>query len=86
MSEEQLNSFLEKLKEDPSLQKKIQSAHDNNDSLIAIAKEAGFALTGEDIVSMRTSPLSDDELEQIAGGKYTDCLGSGACAASGASG
>jgi predicted ribosomally synthesized peptide with nif11-like leader len=86
MSEEQLNSFLEKLKEDPSLQKKIQSANDNNDLLIAIAKEAGFALTAEDIDSMRITPLSESELEQLAGGKYTDCLFSGACAASGVSG
>ena len=87
MSEEQLNAFLEKVKSDAELQEKLKASADAN-AVVAIAKEAGFSITAEDIQSMQSSTveLSDEELEIAAGGKYTDCLGSGACAASAASG
>ena len=87
MSEEQLKAFIEKVKSDTSLQEKLNGATDT-DAVVEIAKEAGFAITAEDIQSMQSSTveLSDEELEIAAGGKYTDCLGSGACAASAASG
>ena len=68
MSEEQLKSFLEKVKTDTSLQEKLKGAADA-DAALAIAKEAGFAITAEDIQSMPSSTeLSDDELEGVAGG------------------
>ena len=40
------------------------------DAVVAIAKEAGFAISAEDIQSMQSEPveLSDDELEGAAGG------------------
>ena len=87
MSEEQLKAFLEKVKSDTSLQDKLKAAA-SPEAAIEIAKEAGFSITAEDIQSMQSSTveLSDEELEIAAGGKYTDCLGSGACAASAASG
>ncbi len=68
MSEEQLKAFLEKVKADTSLQEKLKAAADAN-AVAAIAKQAGFAITAEDIQSMQSgSDLSDDELEGVAGG------------------
>ena len=68
MSEEQLKSFLEKVKTDTSLQEKLKGVADA-DAALAIAKEAGFAITAEDIQSMQSATdLSDDELEDVAGG------------------
>tara|TARA_X000000368_G_C22576718_1_gene513206 strand:+ start:207 stop:464 length:258 start_codon:yes stop_codon:yes gene_type:complete len=77
MSEEQLKSFLEKVKTDTGLQEKLKGAADANAAL-AIAKEAGFAITSEDIQSMQSAmDLSDNELEDVAGaGSYeTYCAG-----------
>ena len=69
MSEEQLNAFLEKVKSDAELQEKLKASADAN-AVVAIAKEAGFSITAEDIQSMQsaTVELSNDELEQVAGG------------------
>ena len=68
MSEEQLKSFLEKVKTDTSLQEKLKGAADA-DAALAIAKEAGFVITPEDIQSMQSATdLSDKELEGVAGG------------------
>ena len=68
MSEEQLKSFLEKVKADTSLQEKLKAAADA-DAALAIAKEAGFAITAEDIQSMQSRvELSEDEVEGVAGG------------------
>ena len=71
MSEEQLKSFLEKVKTDTSLQEKLKGAADA-DAALAIAKEVGFAITAEDIQSMQsaTTELSDEELESLAGGIF----------------
>ena len=70
MSEEQLKSFLEKVKADTTLQEKVKAAADA-DAALAIAKEAGFAITAEDIQSTQsaTVELSDEELEGAAGGQ-----------------
>ena len=69
MSEEQLNAFLEKVKSDTSLQEKLKAAA-SPEAAIEIAKEAGFAITAEDIQSMQsaTVELSDEELDGAAGG------------------
>ena len=68
MSEEQLKAFLEKVKADTSLQEKLKDAADA-DAALTIAKDAGFAITAEDIQSMQSSTdLSDDELEGVTGG------------------
>ena len=69
MSEEQLQAFLEKVKADTSLQEQLNGAADA-DTVVEIAKEAGFAITSEDIQSMQSEPveLSDEELEGAAGG------------------
>ena len=68
MSEEQLNAFLEKVKGDTSLQDKLKAAA-SPEAAVEIAKEAGFAITAEDIQSMQSATVvSDEELEGSSGG------------------
>ena len=69
MSEEQFKACLEKVKSDTELQEKLKAAA-SPEAAIEIAKEAGFAITAEDIQSMQsaTEQLSDEELEGAAGG------------------
>ncbi len=67
MSEEQLKAFLEKIKGDTSLQEKLKAAADS-DAVLAIAKEAGFSISADDLTQAQ-SELSEEELEGVAGGK-----------------
>ena len=78
MSEEQLNAFLEKVKGDTSLQEKLKAAG-SNEAAIEIAKEAGFSITAEDIQLRQsaTEQLSDEELEDAAGGTGCGCFVTG---------
>ena len=66
MSEEQLKEFLEKLKADTSLQDKLKAAADS-DAVLAIAKEAGFSISDDDLKKAQ-SEISDEELESASGG------------------
>ena len=66
MSEEQLKAFLEKVQGDTSLQEKLKAAADTN-AVAAIAKEAGFSISADDLTKAQ-SELSDEELEDVAGG------------------
>ena len=66
MSEEQLKAFLEKVQGDTSLQEKLKAAADAN-AVSAIAKEAGFSISADDITKAQ-SEISDEELEGVAGG------------------
>ena len=66
MSEEQLKTFLEKVQGDTNLQEKLKAASDS-DAVLAIAKEAGFAISTEDLKAHRQD-LSQKELESVAGG------------------
>ena len=66
MSEEQLKAFLEKVKADTSLQEKLKAAA-NSDAVLAIAKEARFSITSDDLNKTK-SEISDEELEGLAGG------------------
>ena len=68
MSEEQAKAFLEKIKAEMSLQEKLKGVVDY-DSVIKIAKEAGFLIAAEDL-KIAQSELSDEELEGIAGGHW----------------
>ncbi|QNI53010.1 nif11-like leader peptide domain protein [Synechococcus sp. BIOS-E4-1] len=65
MSEEQLEAFLEKVKADTNLQEKLKAAADS-DAVLAIAKEAGFSISADDLKNAQ-SELSDDELEGAGG-------------------
>ena len=76
MSEEQLKAFLEKVKGDTSLREKLKAAADA-DAVLAIAKEAGFMISAEDLKNAQsaaedlTSEISDDEMEGVAGGIFS---------------
>ena len=71
MSEEQLKAFLEKVQVDTSLQEKLKAAA-NADAVTAIAKEAGFSISADDLKNAQ-SELSDEELEGVAGeGTYSN--------------
>jgi len=66
MSEEQLKAFLEKVKADTSLQEKLKAAADS-DAVLAIAKEAGFMISADDLTTAQ-SEVSEEELENAVGG------------------
>jgi len=66
MSEEQLKAFLEKVKADTSLQDRLKAAADS-DAVLAIAKEAGFSISADDL-KKATAEIEDAELEAAAGG------------------
>ena len=68
MSEEQLKAFLEKVQGDTSLQEKLKAAADA-DAVAAIAKEAGFSISADDLTKAQ-SELSEEELEGVAGGVW----------------
>ena len=80
MSEEQLKSFLEKVKTDTGLKEKLKAAADS-DAVLAIAKEAGFMISADDLKTQ--SEISDAELERVAGGCangiVTECSGFDQC-------
>ena len=63
MSEEQLKAFLQKVKADSSLQKKLKSAKSPED-VAGIAKEHGHEITAD-----RINQISEEELEGILGGR-----------------
>ena len=76
MSEEQLKVFLEKVKDDSSLQEKLKAAA-NSEAVLAIAKKAGFMVSADDWTLFEKSEISEQELEGVAGGA---CLsGCGDC-------
>ena len=67
MSEEQLKAFLEKVKGDTSLQERLKA---EGADPVAIAKEAGFVFTSEDLSNAEEDKiLSNDELELAVGGR-----------------
>jgi predicted ribosomally synthesized peptide with nif11-like leader len=78
MSEEQLKAFLEAVKADTGLQEKLRGVVDA-DAVVAIAKEAGFVITVEEVTG-QGQELSDGELERVAGGANSqDCEFSKRC-------
>ena len=83
MSEEQLKAFLEKVKTDASLQEQLKAAGDAN-AVAAIAKEAGFSISADDL-NKAQSEISDEELEGMAAGRpmgitgWHTCKGVGPC-------
>ena len=75
MSEEQLKTFLEKVKGDTSLQEKLKAAA-SPEAVFQIAKDAGFSITAEDVNSAlkQQSEMTDAELESASGGGLTLAL------------
>jgi predicted ribosomally synthesized peptide with nif11-like leader len=73
MSEDQLKAFLKAIQGDTLLQERLKAAADA-DAIITIAKEAGFALSEAEIrkaQAQQTLELSEEELEDVAGGCLT---------------
>lgn len=66
MSEVQLNAFLQAVKADAGLQEKFNAA-DDTDSLLAVEREAGFVFSADELQKSQAE-VSDDELENVAGG------------------
>ena len=66
MSEEQLKAFLEAVKADAGLQEQLKAAVDA-DAVVAIAKEAGFVISTEELKSAQPE-ASEQELEGSVGG------------------
>ena len=78
MSKEQLKALVEKVASDTELSDKIGAAT-TAEAVIEIAKAAGFSITSEDIqlllsllseVSEEEEELTDDDLENVAGGGW----------------
>jgi predicted ribosomally synthesized peptide with nif11-like leader len=73
MSEEQLKAFWEAIQADAGLQQKLQGATEP-DAVAAIAKEAGFSISAEEIKKAQSGQLfanvelTDEQLENVAGG------------------
>jgi predicted ribosomally synthesized peptide with nif11-like leader len=73
MSQEQLKAFLEAVKADVGLQEKLKAAADA-DAVVAIAKEVGCMISADELqrAALRVGEeLSDEELENVAGGTIT---------------
>jgi predicted ribosomally synthesized peptide with nif11-like leader len=79
MSAEQLTAFWAAVEADAGLKDKLKAAvegeidtADETAAVIAIAKEAGFAITAADLLrneAQNILELSDEELEGVAGGR-----------------
>ncbi len=70
MSAVQLSAFIEAVKADKELQKKLKDAA-NLDAAVAIAKESGLDVSRADWLkaqAKQTLELTDEELEGAAGG------------------
>lgn len=75
MSDEQLKAFIVIVKRDSSLQQKLKAAADS-DAVVAIAKEAGFTISVQNLEKTESEiseELSLQELESVAGGTLPTC-------------
>lgn len=81
MPEQHLKAFLEAVKKDATLQEKLKDLVDV-ETVVAVAKEAGFAISTEELTSSevgRRVELSEEELEVSAGGERENIGGKGSC-------
>ena len=70
MAEDQLTAFLEAVEADAVLQEKINGVT-GVDALLAIAKEAGYVFTAEDVSVLKAEKeLTDDEVADVSGGSH----------------
>ena len=63
MSEAQVNAFMEAIRADAALQEKVSGAADA-DAAVAIAQEAGYSISREEIYWL----LTEEALEGVVGG------------------
>ena len=79
MSQENMIAFIAKVQSDSDLLAKMKAVTDA-DGAIAIAKSAGFEITAGDLIRQQArlaSELSDEELENVAGGNTPTILFTG---------
>ena len=79
MSAESLKAFFAKVHSDPALTAKAKEIGTSDfKKTEAFAKELGFDITDDDLINYvkETSALSDDDLDNVAGGIVT-CLAAG---------
>ena len=67
MTQEHLDELLFQFQLDANLQEKLKAAS-YADAVVAIAQEAGFNITADDLEKAQ-SKLSDQELESVSGGE-----------------
>ena len=68
MSEDQLKAFWEAIQADTGLQQKLQGVTEP-DAIAAIAKEAGFSISAEEIKKAQSElELTDEQLDGVVGG------------------
>ena len=67
MSEAQLKNFLEAIKADPILKEKLKACSDINE-IMQIAQQIDFDLSLDELLTVQLH-LSDDELENVTGGR-----------------
>ena len=72
MSIESAKAFLERVKNDEDLIKKLSDNNLSGEERLNIAKAEGFEFTKDEILKVREE-LSDDELEKVAGGGAWKC-------------
>ena len=77
MSQEQALAFVERIKSTPDLQHEITSLNGDIEGIVALGQRKGFTFSEADVAAAYQSkraeagqPLSDAELEQVAGGIF----------------
>ena len=73
MTQEQLTAFIANAKGNTSLQEQLKAAADIN-AVAVIAKDAGFSISADDLTKAQ-SEISEEELEDSAGGRRCDSCG-----------
>jgi predicted ribosomally synthesized peptide with nif11-like leader len=67
MSQAEIRRLNDQLANDSALQAKVNAAKTGKE-LVAIAREAGFDVTGEDFQQLAADELDLDQLEHVSGG------------------
>jgi predicted ribosomally synthesized peptide with nif11-like leader len=69
MSSDQAKAFWEAAQADPSLQQELATAADL-DEVVAIARQAGFDFSAEEIAQIRAGlAISEEDLDMFSGGR-----------------
>ena len=77
MPEEQLKAFWEAIQADTGLQQKLQGVTEP-DAVVAIAKEAGFMISTEEL-QRAVAEISEEELEGVVAGECSGTKKGRAC-------
>jgi predicted ribosomally synthesized peptide with nif11-like leader len=67
MSQLEINRLNDQLSKNKSLKAKVDAAKTGED-LVAVAREAGFDVTGDDFQQLAADELELDQLEHVSGG------------------